>query len=271
MGIVKVFLLNKPEFRLKFRCQSFTKSQPEYVESEIRRIVERCETRIDYEFNDKEIIVSALTHASGAGTRLDSNERLEFLGDAILGMVICDHLYQQYPEFLEGDLTKIKSVVVSRKTCARISHALALNEFLIVGKGMKSSGKFPKSLLSDVLESIVAAIYLDGGFDNAMKFIGRHFFPEVIAAVAGELEGNFKSFLQQHSQRVHRCAPIYRMVEQSGPDHQKIFKIQAEVGGKAYAPAWGRNKKEAEQRAAENALTEMRGDPPPHNGKPALD
>lgn len=233
----------------------------------LKKAIKLCESRINYQFSDKSLIAAALTHASGADTRVKSNERLEFLGDSILGMVICKHLYDEYPDFLEGDLTKIKSVVVSRKTCARISLSLRLHECLMVGKGMQQSGKMPKSLLSDVLESIVAAIHLDGGLEPAAAFIGRHFFPEVEAAVAGELEGNFKSFLQQYSQRRFRCAPTYKLLEHDGPDHQKHFKISAEVGGTTYSAAWGRNKKEAEQRAAENALCEMQGEPPPHNGK----
>ena len=114
-------------------------------------------------FRDKELLRAALTHASGAQHRLASNERLEFLGDAILGAVVCEMLFHQYPEYLEGDLTKIKSIVVSRQTCAKISEALGLEEFLILGKGMTTHPSVPPSLLSDVFESLMAAIYLDGG------------------------------------------------------------------------------------------------------------
>src|SRR5277367_6186209 len=124
---------------------------------------ERCERRIGYEFRDKTLLGAALTHASGAQHRLASNERLEFLGDAILGAVVCELLYAQYPEYLEGDLTKIKSIVVSRQTCAKISEALNLQEFLVLGKGMTTHPSVPPSLLADVFESLIAAIYLDGG------------------------------------------------------------------------------------------------------------
>src|SRR3981189_3362344 len=125
--------------------------------------LQRCERRIGYVFADKNLLIAALTHASGAQHRLASNERLEFLGDAILGAVVCELLYTQYPDYLEGDLTKIKSVVVSRQTCAKISEGLGLQEFLILGKGMTTSPTVPPSLLADVFESLVAAIYLDGG------------------------------------------------------------------------------------------------------------
>src|SRR3954470_18126507 len=114
--------------------------------------MERCERRIGYVFRDKALLRAALTHASGADHRLASNERLEFLGDAILGAVVCETLFQQFPQYLEGDLTKIKSIVVSRQTCAKLSEALGLQEFLILGKGMSSSPSVPPSLLADVFE-----------------------------------------------------------------------------------------------------------------------
>src|SRR5713101_7781251 len=111
--------------------------------------LERCERRLGYVFHDKNLLTAALTHASGALHRLASNERLEFLGDAILGAVVCELLYSQYPDYLEGDLTKIKSVVVSRQTCAKISEALGMQEFLVLGKGMTTHPSVPPSLLAD--------------------------------------------------------------------------------------------------------------------------
>src|SRR5262245_62451448 len=125
--------------------------------------VSTCERRLGYVFREPKLLQAALTHASGAPYRLASNERLEFLGDAILGMIICELLYQRYPRHSEGDLTKIKSVVVSRQTCARIARRLELDEHLVLGKGMTSSHKLPTSLLAGVFASLVAAIYLDGG------------------------------------------------------------------------------------------------------------
>src|SRR5271169_2994340 len=120
-----------------------------------------CESRIGYTFRDKSMLLGALTHASGALHRLKSNERMEFLGDAILGFVVCERLFHLFPDYLEGDLTKIKSIVVSRSTCAKISDELELSDFLILGKGMTTNPRVPASLLSDVFESLTAAIYLD--------------------------------------------------------------------------------------------------------------
>lgn len=223
-------------------------------------LLARCERRLGYTFRDKAILRSALTHASGAEHRLASNERLEFLGDAILGFVVCELLFHLFPQYLEGDLTKIKSVVVSRQTCAKISEALGLQEFLILGKGMTTHPTIPPSLLADVFESLVAAMYLDGGDAAVRPFINAFIGPEVELAAAGELGGNYKSLLQQLAQREFANTPVYHLVDERGPDHSKYFKVAAQVGPQRYQPAWGRNKKEAEQRAACNALSEIKGE-----------
>ncbi len=229
-------------------------------------LVKRCERRIAYEFNDKRLLQSALTHASGAEHRLASNERLEFLGDAILGSIVCEMLYRQFPDYLEGDLTKIKSVVVSRQTCTKISRSLGLEDCLILGKGMTTHPTVPPSLLADVFESLVAAIYLDGGDEPARRFIQQHMHPEIEAASEGEAADNFKSLLQQLAQREFGTTPAYRLLDEKGPDHSKCFKIAAQLGTNRYPAAWGRNKKEAEQRAAQNALCEIGGKEPPFPG-----
>jgi ribonuclease-3 len=232
--------------------------------SETSPLLSGCEGRIGYAFRDKELLRAALTHASGAQHRLASNERLEFLGDAIFGAVVCEMLYHRFPRFLEGDLTKIKSVVVSRRTCAKISQELGLEEFLILGKGMSTHAHVPPSLLADVFESLIAAIYLDGGDSAARAFICRHLTPEIEEAYEGEHGGNYKSLLQQLAQREFGTTPIYQLLDEKGPDHSKCFKISAQIGRVRYQPAWGRNKKEAEQRAAQNALSEMGGEPAPY-------
>jgi ribonuclease-3 len=237
--------------------------QPETMEAAPATPLERCERRIGYVFRDKMMLRAALTHASGAEHRLASNERLEFLGDAILGAVVCETLYHQFPQYQEGDLTKIKSIVVSRQTCAKLSEALGLQEFLILGKGMSSSPSVPPSLLADVFESLVAAIYLDGGDAACRQFINAYVNPEVELCALGEMGGNYKSLLQQFAQREFGSTPSYHLMDEKGPDHSKAFKIAAFVGGQRYHPAWGRNKKEAEQRAACNALSELKSEPVP--------
>jgi ribonuclease-3 len=225
---------------------------------------ERCQQRIGYHFNSPQLLEASLTHASGADHRLSSNERLEFLGDAILGLVVCEELYREFPDHLEGELTKLKSVVVSRLTCAKISQALGLREFLILGKGMTTHPAVPPSVLSDVLESLIAAIYLDGGLEPARQFVMTYFGPEIESAAAGESGGNYKSLLQQFAQREHGVTPTYHLLDEKGPDHSKCFKMAAQIGRDRYAPAWGRSKKESEQRAAHNAICQLRGDEIPY-------
>ena len=237
-------------------------AEPE-VDPELLPLLAGCEERIGYEFADKRLLRAALTHASGAEHRLASNERLEFLGDAILGAVVCELLFHQYPEYLEGDLTKIKSIVVSRLTCARISEALGMEEFLILGKGMTTHPSVPSSLLADVFESLIAAIYIDGGSEAASDFVEKHMGPEIELAAGGELGGNYKSMLQQLAQREYGTMPTYQLLDEKGPDHSKCFKISAQIGSSRYQPAWGRNKKEAEQRAAQNALSQLNQEAPP--------
>ncbi len=238
-------------------------SQPTVTEysDDLTSKLRACEERIEYVFSDRPLLVAALTHASGAEHRLASNERLEFLGDAILGAVVCEMLFHRFPEYLEGDLTRVKSVVVSRQTCARISERLGLSEFLILGKGMATSTRIPDSLLSDVFESLIAAVYLDGGLDAARTFIAREVVVEIDSAVSGRGGDNYKSQLQQLAQREFGATPVYVLVDEKGPDHSKSFKVAALVGDSRYPAAWGRNKKEAEQRAAFNALSVIEAPP----------
>ena len=224
----------------------------------------RCEKLIDYQFQDQELLRFALTHASGAAHRLASNERLEFLGDAVLGFVVCAWLYEDYPEYNEGDLTKIKSAVVSRRTCGKVACEIGLDECLIVGRGVTRNRSFPRSLVSDVFESIVAAIYLDGGHDVVGARLKHWLRSEVEMAVQSQGATNYKSTLQQRAQRDIACTPIYRLKRETGPDHRKSFLISAVIDGHEYTAAWGTNKKEAEQKAAANALAEMNGESLPY-------
>ncbi len=236
---------------------------PSDADSELSAVLEKCQKRIGYQFRERGLLRAALTHASGALHRLASNERLEFLGDAILGAVVCELLFRQYPEYLEGDLTKLKSIVVSRQTCAKISESLGMQEYLILGKGMTTHPTVPPSLLADVFESLIAAVYLDGGTEVAREFVERFMGPEIELAAEGESGRNYKSLLQQLAQREHGTTPTYYLLDEKGPDHSKCFKISAQIGADRYQAAWGRNKKEAEQRAARNALHQIRGEEPP--------
>ncbi len=212
---------------------------------------------LGYTFKDDQILSESLTHASYTAHRLQSNERMEFLGDAILGYVTCEYLFQTYPDLLEGELTKIKSAVVSRRVCALISEKLGLGQFLRMGKGMIGREALPQSILAGVFESVIAAIYLDGGFEPARAFIIEHTKPYIEEASESTHQQNFKSALQQHAQKYLPGKPCYLVLDEKGPDHSKCFEVCVELDGQRFEPAWAKSKKEAEQAAALAALRQL--------------
>ena len=225
----------------------------------------RCQELIGYQFKDESLLLSALTHASGASHRLASNERLEFLGDAVLGLTVCHWLYELYPEYSEGDLTKIKSAVVSRQSCGKIACQIGLDSCLIVGRGVTRNRSFPRSLVSDVFEAVIAAIYLDGGPDVVRNRLKVWLADDVRVAVESQGANNYKSSLQQRAQRELGSTPVYRLKRETGPDHRKTFLICAVIADREFVAAWGNNKKDAEQRAAANALAELNDEDVPHH------
>ncbi len=227
-------------------------------------MLQQCEAVLEYQFSNRDLLRNCLTHASGAEHRLASNERLEFLGDAIMGAVVCEMLYHRFPEEPEGELTRIKSIVVSRSTCAKISESLSLPRFLVLGKGLSINETVPMSVAAAVFESLTAGVYLDGGLEAARRLIERLMGPEIELAGGVEHGRNYKSLLQQYAQKLFGATPVYRLLDEKGPDHSKCFKVAALIGQQSYQPAWGANKKAAEQRAAQNALYELEGKPIPH-------
>jgi len=219
--------------------------------------LQQIEQTIGHKFSNKSLLAQAFTHSSAVDDRLLSNERLEFFGDAVLAVVICQTLFERFSGYLEGDLTKVKSMLVSRETCAEISRRMGLQKFLKLGKGMASSQALSGSLASGVLESVIAAIYIDGGFDAARSFILRNFGSLIERADAEEVQGNFKSLLQQYAQEQFNVTPAYALLDEKGPDHNKCFELEVVIADRHFLSAWGTNKKEAEQKAAFNALVEL--------------
>ena len=215
------------------------------------------EEAVGYSFTDPALVTRALTHASVAEQRLESNERMEFLGDSVLGLVVAERIYQRYPGLLEGEMTKIKSTAVSRSTCAQIARRLGLERLLVLGKGMQRDDGLPQSLAAAVLESVIAAVYLDGGYAAAEAFVAPLFEPLIDRAARSGHQENFKSVLQQHAQQQGLETPAYRVLDEKGPDHAKAFKVAAEIGGQRFEPCWGPSKKQAEQMAALAALQEL--------------
>ena len=221
--------------------------------SSIDEILSLCETRIGYQFKDRTLLRRCLTHSSSAETRLDSNERLEFLGDAVLGLVICDHLFQLYPDQREGQLTQMKSYLVSRQVCARVARLLEIAPLILVGRGLQS---IPESILSAVIESLIAGIYFDGGLSAAREFILFGFREELALCRPLDTE-NFKSQLQEYTQRELGTTPEYLLVEETGPDHAREFGVAARVKDAVFEIGRGRSKKEAEQHAARHAVLSL--------------
>ncbi len=220
-------------------------------------VLQEIEQIIDYRFNNKNLLAEAFTHASSVDNRALSNERMEFLGDSVLALVICRSIYDRSPDYLEGDLTKMKSMLVSRATCARVARQLGLHKLLKVGKGMEGSSSLAHSLAAGLLEALIAAIYFDGGFEAAQTFILKHFDEIIQKADAEQAQGNYKSLLQQYAQQHYNKTPGYELLDEKGPDHNKCFEVHAVIGETHFPSAWGNNKKEAEQKAAFNALLQL--------------
>tara|TARA_B100001750_G_C15392931_1_gene538423 strand:+ start:275 stop:1006 length:732 start_codon:yes stop_codon:yes gene_type:complete len=219
--------------------------------------VELTEQIIGYVFKEKKLLEQALSHSSAVNRREDSNERLEFLGDAILGLIVCSRIFEQYPALEEGEMTKIKSVVVSRKTCAAIGKHLELPKVLRVGKGMMVSRDIPDSVIGAAYEAIIAAILLDGGFEASRIFVLNDIEEYIALAASSTHQENYKSVLQQVGLKQTGSPPIYVVLNEKGPDHEKCFEISAEIDGKQYPACLGASKKEAEQLAALAALVEL--------------
>jgi ribonuclease III len=224
------------------------------MEEETRLQVEQI---LGYKFYNEELLALALTHTSAVDNRLLSNERLEFLGDAVLALVVCQGLFEKFTNYLEGDLTKIKSMLVSRETCAQIAKKLGLPKYLKVGKGMISNKALSGSLAAGVYETVIGAIYIDGGLEPARAFILKTLGDKIEQANAEHSQGNFKSLLQQYAQDKFNATPSYILLDEKGPDHNKCFELEVTISDQHFPSAWGTNKKEAEQKAAFNALVEL--------------
>jgi len=216
--------------------------------------VEKCEKAINYVFREKALLMTALRHASAADEETESNQRQEFLGDAVLGIIVAHCLYERFPTMAEGNLTRIKSLLVSRSGLTKIAEKLKIGELVELGPGVESEKKtLPESITTDAFEALVGAVYLDGGFDAARKMILEAMNEELEAVLEGEPR-NCKSILQHLSQVRFGCLPEYAIRNERGPDHNKEFEVQVIVNGSPGATAWGKTKKEAEQAAAREEL-----------------
>ncbi|MSO30928.1 MAG: ribonuclease III [Acidobacteria bacterium] len=229
----------------------------------LRDEFEELQNRVGYRFRDRGLLEHALTHksraAEDASGGVADNESLEFLGDAVLGLVVADMLFRTYPDYDEGQKSKIKASVVSTQALARRAEQIQLGDHLLLGRGEeKTGGRFKQALLADGYEALIAAVYLDGGLPAAAAFLERE-LSEAIEESAGQtiVGRDYKSALQERLQALGRPLPEYRVAAESGPDHRKVFTIEVVVTGEVLGAATGKAKKEAEQEAARLALDKL--------------
>ena len=228
----------------------------------LRDEFDELQVRIEYRFRDRGLLEHALTHksraAEDASGGVADNESLEFLGDAVLGLVVADTLFHQYPTYNEGQKSKVKAAVVSTQSLARQAEAIQLGDHLILGRGEeKTGGRFKQALLADAYEALIAAIYLDGGLEAATTFLRRELKEGIDAGSAQTFAPDYKSTLQERVQAIGLMLPEYRLSGSEGPDHRKTFTIEVVVNGEVLGAATGRAKKEAEQEAARLALAKL--------------
>lgn len=216
---------------------------------------------LSHPFRRRELLAVAFTHRSYANETPgvhESNQRLEFLGDAVLGLIISQHCYEQFPDWPEGDLSKLRAAVVCAPALARCARALGMGEVLLLGRGEAGTGGRDRdSNLADAFEAVVGALYLDGGLESARSFVLRALAPELAAVRAGQRASDYKTQLQEHLQRFSAESPSYRLVSEEGPDHAKTFTMAVYWGGRTLGRGAGHSKKEAEQEAARQALAAL--------------
>lgn len=210
---------------------------------------------------DLNLLNLAFTHRSFANETneaVDNNERLEFLGDSVLGVCVADWLFKNLPAKQEGDFSKIKSIVVSEDSLALVARKLNIDKYLLIGKGEElTGGRTKKALLADCMEALFAACYLDSGFAAAQNFVMGYMEEQVQAVLKHDYHRDFKTSLQEYMQKRWRKVPVYRLVKKTGPEHEYTFFMEVDVNGTVFGPASGRNKKEAEQNAAKLAYEEV--------------
>jgi len=222
------------------------------------------QTILDVNFKDESLLQQALVHRSylneNSLLHLVSNERLEFLGDAVLGFVVASELYSRFPDFSEGELTKLRSALVRGETLTRIALSLQLGDYLYLGRGEEESGGRSRSRnLSCTLEAVIGAVFLDQGLDIAKGFILKLLGSELDGVVEDKFAADYKSELQQVIQSEHKITPVYRTIEEMGPDHAKIFTVEVLAGDSVLGRGCGRSKRAAETDAARHALQGLTG------------
>lgn len=226
--------------------------------------IQRLQTTLGYEFANTDLLMEALRHSSYVNEQTDDmlrdNERMEFLGDAVLNLAIGHLLSQSYPEMHEGDLSRIRANLVNETRLSEVARSIELGGYLLLGRGeIQTNGREKNSILANAFEAVLAAIYLDGGYDTALAIINSHFRQLVDVAQDLNVGMDFKSRLQEAAQGSLKAIPAYEVVQESGPDHDKTFRVQMTVGS-IKAEGVGKSKKTAEQEAARRGLMQIETD-----------
>lgn len=221
------------------------------------------ESKLGYEFSVKENLALAFIHRSFFNEHRDTvfstNERLEFLGDSVLGLIISDFLYSELPKEEEGQLSSLRSQIVEASQCAALLHYLSLAPYVLLGKGERmNDGRGRETILADLFEAIIGAIYLDGGLEKARHFVLSHFKEKIKEVLAAPFR-NWKAELQDYSQKKYQKPPLYKIVKEEGPDHSKTFEVVVIIAGQEVGIGRGSSKKEAEQSAAQDAWRKLHG------------
>jgi len=226
--------------------------------------LENLENRLHYRFNHKEHLKTALRHSSFvnelAESELEDNERYEFLGDAVLNLIVSHILMMRYPELAEGDLSRTRSYLVNEIQLAELARKIELGDYIELGKGeIQTKGQYKKSILADAFEALTAAVYLDAGFERTFKILADLFTPLLALVEMPEQHRDYKSRLQELVQTRFKQTPVYGIIDEIGPDHDKTFKVELTVG-EMRSQGMGKSKKSAEQAAARKALTLLEGE-----------
>lgn len=217
------------------------------------------------EFKNIDLFKEALTHRSYLNENknwpLSNNERLEFLGDAVLNITTADFLFKHYPDFQEGDLTKLRAALVDTKSLLRVAQELGLNHYLLVSKGEEEDlkSKHPR-IVANAIEALIGALYLDGGITKAQQFIEKHIFKNLDNIIASGSYKDSKSIFQERTQRMFRTTPVYRIEKEWGPDHARKFLVGVYLQNKKVAEGEGSSKQKAEVEAAKSALQKYQGE-----------
>lgn len=219
--------------------------------------LEALQKELGYSFKDPSLLLKALTHVSYDRKKTGSNnEVLEFLGDAVLDLAISDLLIRRFPERSEGDLSRMRAGLVNSAVLAEKGNALALGPMLLLGKGEeRSAGRKKASILAGAFEALLGGVYQDGGYGPARRIVQRYFAADIIERTLGQQD--YKTRLQEISQLLFRMPPVYRLVSESGPDHEKCFVTEISVGGNVLGSGEGKSKKQSEQEAARQALDQL--------------